>query len=427
MAWRLAKSLEMMRSQANGHFPGRDKSSDGTIGDAAHQSSNSDHNPWVQDAGMGVVTALDLTHDCGDGMDTWNIAEYLRTQRDPRIKYIISNKRIFSSTSSPWIWRPYTGSNPHSAHMHVSVNSTKAHYDSTTPWKFVPEDWRPTLRKNDKGPFVVDLQKLLSLTPADGNFGSGTDSRVRQYQTTHGLTVDGIVGPATWGALETEPGLPGEPLPPETVEPSPDPDLPSNRPVLRRGSKGGEVETVQSLLLIVPRDGDYGALTEAVIKGFQRGAGITADGICGVETWEKLDDLEQLPVAQWLENITCTVFGGKSDPNKSAYEDRWITDTELGCALPYRFEGERQQVRILNRATGKECITEIVDVGPWNTNDPYWETGSRPQAESGTDMSGRKTNLAGIDVTPGAAKALGLSGKGQVDWAFVSNFDAGVS
>ena len=63
----------------------------------------------------------------------------------------------------------------------------------------------------------------------------------------------------------------------------------------------------------------------------------------------------------------------------------------------------------------------IVDVGPWNTNDPYWQTGARPHAESGTDMTGRKTNRAGIDLTLAAAKALQIDGKGLVDWDFITS------
>jgi N-acetylmuramoyl-L-alanine amidase len=119
-------------------------------------------------------------------------------------------------------------------------------------------------------------------------------------------------------------------------------------------------------------------------------------------------------------NIICTVFGGKTDPNNSAYEPYdVITDSETSCALPYRFADPRPQVRVRNTANSREVICEIRDIGPWNTNDPYWQTGARPQAESGTDMTGRTTNGAGIDLTPGAAKKIGIKGKGKVDWTFV--------
>jgi uncharacterized protein (TIGR02594 family) len=114
--------------------------------------------------------------------------------------------------------------------------------------------------------------------------------------------------------------------------------------------------------------------------------------------------------------ITATVFGGGEDPNSSAYDQHTIDDDELGVALPARFKGSRPKVRVYMGNRSVEC--DIVDVGPWNINDPYWETGTRPQAESGRDRSGRATNLAGIDLTPGAARAIGLHGKGKVDWEF---------
>ena len=69
MAWRVAKSLLKLRDQINAHAPKRSKKSDGYIGDAAHASRSSDHNPWVKDGKMGVVTAADFTHDPAGGFD----------------------------------------------------------------------------------------------------------------------------------------------------------------------------------------------------------------------------------------------------------------------------------------------------------------------------------------------------------------------
>jgi len=120
------------------------------------------------------------------------------------------------------------------------------------------------------------------------------------------------------------------------------------------------------------------------------------------------------------KGITASVFGGESDPNCSAYdEDKMLNDTDLYIALPDRFEDNRPEVRVHNRQTGKSAVAEIWDVGPWNIDDPYWDKGTRPQAESGTDMSGRKTNGAGIDLSPALAKQLGVDGMGEVDWEFV--------
>jgi hypothetical protein len=119
-------------------------------------------------------------------------------------------------------------------------------------------------------------------------------------------------------------------------------------------------------------------------------------------------------------DITASVFGGEDDYNVSAYnEDVVLNDTELYIALPDRFEGQRPTVRVYNAETGANEVATIEDVGPWNTDDPYWITGARPQAESGTDLTGRTTNGAGIDLSPALSQAIGIDGMGKVHWKFV--------
>jgi hypothetical protein len=76
-------------------------------------------------------------------------------------------------------------------------------------------------------------------------------------------------------------------------------------------------------------------------------------------------------------------------------------------------------VRVYNAETGANEVATIEDVGPWNTDDPYWITGARPQAESGTDLTGRTTNGAGIDLSPALSQAIGIDGMGKVHWKFV--------
>src|SRR5215475_7229188 len=102
---RLAKSLITLIDEVDQKFPSRDRHNDGTIGDEAHRQRNSDHNPQVRDGSLGVVTALDITHDPAAGFDAGAFAESLRQAKDDRIKYVIFNGRIFSSTQSPWVWR----------------------------------------------------------------------------------------------------------------------------------------------------------------------------------------------------------------------------------------------------------------------------------------------------------------------------------
>lgn len=113
--------------------------------------------------------------------------------------------------------------------------------------------------------------------------------------------------------------------------------------------------------------------------------------------------------------IVATVFGG--DNSIGAYGIP-LNGTSLYVALPSRLIGTRPEVTVSNPVTGHSAVAEIWDVGPWNIADPYWLIGRRPEAESGTDQRGRKTNLAGIDISPALARAIGIDGKGKVDWDF---------
>lgn len=212
MAWRLAKSLDRLRAQVNAKWPARDKSSDGTIGDEAHSARLSDHNPDRD----GVVKACDITHDPGGGCDAGILAGVLLASRDPRIKYIIWNRQICAGSDgpSPWVWRKYTGSNPHNHHVHISVKADKWFFDDTRDWAMPGEarpsvpsapaparPSRPTLLRGSTGNDVRDLQKLLKIED-DGMFGPKTEAAVKDFQRKAKLVVDGKVGPYTWSALE---------------------------------------------------------------------------------------------------------------------------------------------------------------------------------------------------------------------------------
>ena len=132
--WRPAGSLLRLLAQVNQMAPNRKKGSDGTIGDAAHQKTDSDHNPWVVDGSTGVVTALDITDDPKNGCSAAAVASAIVASRDPRVKYVIWNERIVSSEKSPWSWRAYSGKNPHTKHVHISVLPDKARYDDGSDW-----------------------------------------------------------------------------------------------------------------------------------------------------------------------------------------------------------------------------------------------------------------------------------------------------
>ena len=215
--WRVAKALLQLRDQIDKRYPGRSKASDGTVGDPSHQSRDSDHNPWVKDGKMGVVTALDITHDPAHGLNSDTLAHVVIDSHDDRIKYVISRKKICSGTgqSHPaWVWRDYTGSNPHDKHFHLSVKEQKKFYDDARRWQpkgmppaEKPAPDMPSLRMGNVGDDVVTLQRLLNSNGAkpklyeDGEFGKNTHKMVVAFQKREGLVADGIVGTYTWEAL----------------------------------------------------------------------------------------------------------------------------------------------------------------------------------------------------------------------------------
>ena len=125
--WKLAPSLEAAWREANRIAPGRSRISDGSIGDAAHSARTSDHNP-----DRGWVDALDLTHDPAGGFDAHGHARQIAARRDPRVHYIISNRRIWNSRRASEGWRNYTGSNPHNRHIHISILDSGR--GDTSPW-----------------------------------------------------------------------------------------------------------------------------------------------------------------------------------------------------------------------------------------------------------------------------------------------------
>lgn len=64
----------------------------------------------------------------------------------------------------------------------------------------------PLLVRGDKGDLVARLQAALVRSgekiAVDGDFGPRTEAAVLRFQSRQGLSVDGMVGAETWGALE---------------------------------------------------------------------------------------------------------------------------------------------------------------------------------------------------------------------------------
>ena len=123
-SWHLAPSLAQLRREINTRWPSRDKTSDGSVGDLAHASRASDHNPNSRSS----VNAIDIDED---GIDAWGLVALLIT--DPRVYYVIYEGRIWQRKYG-FAPRPYTGINAHRQHVHVSIIQSVAAEQNTTPW-----------------------------------------------------------------------------------------------------------------------------------------------------------------------------------------------------------------------------------------------------------------------------------------------------
>jgi hypothetical protein len=212
--WRLAYSLEKLRNQANALAPKRSKASDGTIGDGAHKETKSDHNARCLDGKNPlVVTALDITHDPKNGLNSYDVAEALRLSKDPRIKYIISCGKI-AHASKGFKWQKYNGKNSHCHHVHISVKCGRPIMDNTADFTLTgatathavaPTNPKkpavPRLKLGSSGPEVKRVQALLGLEPT-GVFDTFLQANVIARQQTCKLKPDGIVGGDTWACLE---------------------------------------------------------------------------------------------------------------------------------------------------------------------------------------------------------------------------------
>ena len=184
-----------------------------------------------------------------------------------------------------------------------------------------------TIRQGATGADVIHAQFLLNYISqfypevpsviADNRFGATTAAAVRAFQTRFGLNADGVVGPNTWRRMyevasdiigTTPPSIPTPPIEPPTPPAppvTPTPPTPGNPPfpgtLLRQGSRGENVRTLQQLLNrarvhynaipLLATDGVFGPMTNQAVRTFQLYHGLAVDGIVGPLTWNALAGL----------------------------------------------------------------------------------------------------------------------------------------
>jgi hypothetical protein len=186
---RAAYSLNVLLQQLNNLAPNRNKASDGWIGDPAHAARKSDHNPDSR----GIVHARDYTHDPQNGVDCNWLAKALTRWSDPRIKYIIWDRGIWTPATG---WKNYSGSNAHIHHLHLSVNASNA--DSNAPWQLF--DIRPIPVIPD--PEEIDMSQMFYVQYSDG-VKPYSDAIFACESNADGLTRRHL-HPNEWHCLQTD-------------------------------------------------------------------------------------------------------------------------------------------------------------------------------------------------------------------------------
>ena len=136
---------------------------------------------------------------------------------------------------------------------------------------------QPLLKLGARGSDVKRLQELLNKLgyqlKIDGDFGSGTEAAVKDFQGKHALIADGVVFTETWRILINK-------ISDQIIE---------QQPLLKLGAQGPDAKRLQELLnnkgYNLSVDGDFGPATLTAVKDFQAKNGLSADGVVFTKTF----------------------------------------------------------------------------------------------------------------------------------------------
>ncbi len=144
----------------------------------------------------------------------------------------------------------------------------------------------------------------------------------------------------------------------------------------------------------------------------------------------------QQEVQEYNAEPTATLQAASGGKKFRVFATQYRGYTRYEVALPHRKLKFRSGYRISIRNGGHRIRVPIKEVGPWNMHDNYWDRRrdmwkdlprGLPEAQAayynnynrGRDEFGRKIlNPAGVDLTPRAARKLGLR-KYQNAWIYV--------
>lgn len=248
---------------------------------------------WMLDASDSGDRAI------ADAVTTWltkNVGgTYGANARRFGIMYIIWNGKMWRAYRDSDTWLPYSGSSPHTDHIHFSfgwdgackrtswwtgkaltrVNESPC---STGPLVTVDTEftkYKSTVLKGGSSGSAVRLaQSNLPGVTVDGRYGPRTISAVKTFQNRWDLYVSGRVNRGVWNQMER---LQYPLIKYRTTT------------VLRKGMSGQAVKDAQRALRLT-QDGRFGSGTEAAVKRVQGKYKLAQTGVIRSLTWAALDE-----------------------------------------------------------------------------------------------------------------------------------------
>lgn len=226
------------------------------------------------------------SHDCSPGCGPSTVyadscetsGEHAGFHKNDGVMWTLRPNGCFGGTYDGWLWRYeaacgacgcYIERRCHDGYRRTSSGwvrsicrfNTDCGCPTTVTW--------PTVVRGERGPNVQSIQHLVTYhefaTNVDGIFGVDTEARVQDFQTSEGLTADGIVDAEVWALLVV---------------------------TVRRGDSGEAVRAAQRQLnklgLVITVDGTFSSSMETLVRSFQTSKGLTSDGVVGQNTWRIL-------------------------------------------------------------------------------------------------------------------------------------------
>lgn len=191
---------------------------------------------------------------------------------------------------------------------------------------------------SDVGIMQRDLNTIRKIFPqlnalvVDGKFGNATKDTVMQYQSAKGLTVDGVIGKTTWNAIaqdyasimhDTPDVYPGTPLSQGSTGVA----------VVDMQTKLNRCSDVYTAINKQTVDGIFGTNMYSATIRFQKQHGLTADGVIGINTWDKIVSVHASVEAKTPAMVTTPYPGTVLEKGSSGDNVRFVQSYYNGSAL----------------------------------------------------------------------------------------------